>query len=339
MGNIPRLKIKTSFMKPKQVILLVVLFAYQIHFAQHTDIINSNRPSESMSAFAVGKKVIQLESGFNYLKEKHSILDYQTKGVFIDLTARYGFWKEQLEFIGEISYQNDKFTIDDETQKRSGLRNMNLGFKYLIYDPFKNAKEKKINVYSWKANHKNKFNWRQLVPAVSGYAAMGVNFKNIYNSEPDAISVISPKVMLITQNIIGNGFVVIGNVFMDKISTPRSSLGYIVTVTRAVNDRWSVFLENKGIKGDYYADGIFSGGVAYLMSDDLQVDASISSSYKDTPSIMYAGIGISWRSDVNYEDLFIRLKKEKKEESKMDKKMKKAKEKKKKRLDEVEVEK
>ena len=323
-------------MKPKQVFLLFFLFLYQIPFAQHTDIINSNRPSESMSAFSVGKKVIQLESGFNYLKEKHSLLDYNTKGVFIDLTARYGFWKEQLEFIGEISYQNDKFTINDETEKRSGLRNMNLGFKYLVYDPFKNAKEKEVNVYSWKANHQNKFNWRQLVPAVSGYAAMGVNFKNVYNSEPDNISVISPKVMLITQNIIGNGFVVIGNVFMDKITTPRSSLGYILTVTRAVNDRWSVFLENKGIKGDYYSDGIFSGGVAYLMSDDLQVDASISSSYKDTPSIMYAGIGISWRSDVNYEDFMLRLKKE---DDGSSKKGKSKKDKKKKRLDEVEVEK
>ena len=280
-----------------------------------------------------------MESGFNYLKEKHSILDYETKGVFIDLSARYGFWKEQLEFIGEISYQNDKFTINDETEKRSGLRNTTLGFKYLAYDPFKNAKEKEVNLYSWKANHQNKFNWRQLVPAVSGYAGMNLNFKNIYNSEPDNISVISPKVMLITQNIIGNGFVVIGNVFMDKITTPRSSLGYIVTVTRALNERWSAFLENKGIKGDYYSDGIFSGGAAYLMSDDLQVDASISSSYKNTPSIVYAGIGISWRSDVNYEDFLLRLKKDDKEESKMDKKKRKQSEKKKKRLDDVEVEK
>lgn len=322
-------------MKLKSILTTTFLFVVSFSFAQYTDIINSNRPSESMSAFAVGNKVIQLESGFNYLKEKHSILDYDTKGVFIDLAARYGFWKEQLEFIGEISYQNDKFTIDDETEKRSGLRNTTLGFKYLVYDPFKNAKEKKVNVYSWKANHQNKFNWRQLVPALSGYAGMSINFKNIYNSEPNTISVISPKVMLITQNIIGNGYVLIGNVFMDKISTPRSSLGYIVTVTRAVNDRWSVFLENKGIKGDYYSDGIFSAGGAYLMSDDMQVDVSISSSYKDTPSIMYAGIGISWRSDVNYDDLFLRLKKEddKKDKGKKDKK------KKKKRLDEVEVEK
>lgn len=322
-------------MKSKQALLLVFLFVSQIHFAQHTDIINSNRPSESMGAFSVGKRVIQFESGFNYLKENHSLLDYNTKGFFVDLAGRYGFWKEQLEFIGEISYQNDRFTINDESEKRSGLRNTTLGFKYLAYDPFKNAKEKEVNVYSWKANHQNKFNWRQLVPAVSGYAGMSINFKNIYNSEPNNISVISPKVMLITQNIIGSGYVVIGNVFMDKISTPRSSLGYIITVTRAFSERWSFFLENKGIKGDYYADGIFSGGAAYLLSDDIQLDAAVSSSYKNTPSIMYAGIGVSWRSDVNYEDFWNKLKKE----DDGSKKGKSKKEKKKKRLDEVEVEK
>ena len=99
---------------------------------------------------------------------------------------------------------------------------------------------------------------------------------------------------------------------------------------------FSLVGEQKGIKGDFYSDGIFSGGVAYLMSDNLQVDAAISSSYKNTPSIMYGGIGISWRSDVNYDDIFIRLKKEddgKKVKGKKDKN------KKKKRLDEVEVEK
>ncbi len=326
-------------MRLKSILVTAFLFVVPFSFAQYTDIINSNRPSESMGAFAVGNKVIQLESGLNYLREEHSLLNYETKGLFLDVAARYGFWKEQLEFIGEISYQNDTFTINNESEKRSGLRNTTLGFKYLAYDPFKNAKEKKPNLYSWKANHQNKFNWRQLIPAVSGYAGMNLNFKNAYNEEPNEISVISPKVMVITQHIIGSGYVVIGNVFMDKISTPRVTQGYIVTVTKAINDRWSAFIENKGLKSDYYADAIFSAGGAYLMADHLQVDVSVSTNYKNTPSVLYGGIGISWRSDINYEDILLREKKEKKEESKMDKKKKKAKEKNKKRLDEVEVEK
>ncbi len=316
-------------MKLQSVLLIAFLISVPKLFSQHTDIINSNRPSESMSAFAVGKKVIQVESGFSFLKEKHNLLDTKTNGFIVDVAGRYGFFKEQLEFIAEIGYQNDKFTTSDEVLKRSGLRTSNLGFKYLVYDPFKNQKEK-INVYSWKANHK--FNWKQFIPALSVYGGANLNFTNAYNSEPDNISIISPKVMLITQNIFGNGYVFITNIYMDKISTPRVSLNYLVTLTKGINDKWSVFFENKGIKSDYYADGIFSGGAAYLLTDDLQIDVSFSKNYKNTPSVMYGGFGISWRSDTNYKDVLIRSGKE-------DKKDKKGKDKdKKKRLDEVPVE-
>ena len=44
-----------------------------IHYGQHTDEINSNRPGESMSAFAVGKTVIQVETGVFGIQESHSL--------------------------------------------------------------------------------------------------------------------------------------------------------------------------------------------------------------------------------------------------------------------------
>jgi hypothetical protein len=145
-------------------------------FSQHTDVINSNRPSESQSAFAVGKNVIQVESGLNYLNDKHNVLDYHSTGVFLDFTARYGFIREQMEAIAEISYQKDKYQIENEEAfGRSGMRSMNMGLKYLFYDPYKNVKEE-VNLYSWKANHK--FKWSQFKPAVSFYAGMNLNFSN-----------------------------------------------------------------------------------------------------------------------------------------------------------------
>ena len=42
--------------------------------AQYTEVINSNRPGESVGAFAVGTGVIQLESGFFYEQRDHSLL-------------------------------------------------------------------------------------------------------------------------------------------------------------------------------------------------------------------------------------------------------------------------
>jgi hypothetical protein len=110
---------------------------------------------------------------------------------------------------------------------------------------------------------------------------------------------------------------------------------YVITLTKGFNEQWSGFIENKGIQSEYYADLIFRTGAAYLLSDNLQLDASISKNLKDTPSIFYCGIGISWRNTESYEDVVLKAPKDKgsKKKSKKDKE----KEKTKKRLDEVEL--
>ncbi|MBL7885730.1 MAG: transporter [Flavobacterium sp.] len=314
---------------------ILLILASISSFGQHTDVINSNRPSESQSAFAVGKNVIQVESGLNYINDKHNLLEYHSKGFFIDFTARYGFIKEQMEAIAEISYQMDKYQLeDDEPFKRTGMRSMNMGLKYLFYDPYKNVKEE-VNLYSWKANHK--FKWSQFKPAISAYAGANLNFSNPFYLRDEKPSYISPKVMLITQNVFGKGLVLITNTFMDKITTDYRQFGYIITLTKGLNDNWSVYFENKGIKSDYYSDGIFSAGGAFLMNKNFQVDFTISKNFKDTPSLFYGGFGLSWRSDTNYKEVKIKVEKEK---SKMDKKVEKEAKKnsKKKRVDEIKVE-
>lgn len=324
-------------MKLKFLFPVISLFIFENNYAQYTDEINSNRPGESMSAFAVGKTVIQVESGFNYLSEKHSLLGYKASGFGIDFTTRYGLFREQLEAVLDLTYQNDNYKTDLATTHRTGLKSSALGFKYLVYDPYK-FYEEKINIYSWKANHK--FNWRQFIPAVGVYAGMNLNFSsNQFISKEESLKNISPKVMLITQNIFGNNYVFVTNIYLDKLGTDFESLEYIITLTKAVNDNWSVFLENKGIKGDYYADAIFRGGAAYLVNKNLQLDASFSKNYKGTPAITYGGIGLSWRSDTKYKEVLIRTKKDDKKKDKSKKGKDKEKDKKKKRLDEVEIEK
>jgi hypothetical protein len=322
-------------MKLKLFILFISFFLFQNNYGQHTDVINSNRPGESMSGFSVGKTVIQIESGVSYVKEKHNLLDYDAKGLSFDFNTRYGFFKEQLEAVLEINYQNDNYVTDQFTKHRKGLKATTLGLKYLIYDPFKNYEEE-VNIYSWKANHK--FKWHQLVPVVSAYAGMNLNFSSnqfLYNNEE--LSRLSPKAMLITQNIFPGAWVFVTNIFVDKIGTNNQTLGYIVTLTKGFSDQWSGFIENKGLKGDYYADGLFSVGAAYLVNSNLQVDGFFTKNYKDTPSFTYAGFGVSWRSDTNYKDVMIRAPKKDKKKDKS--KKGKEKEKAKKRLDEVQVEK
>jgi len=141
-------------MKSIQVLFILIFgITSQITFGQFTDEINSNRPGKSMMAYAVGKKIIQTETGVTYVSEDHDLLEYQAKGFIGELAIRYGVWKEELEVIADIQYQSDKLTVGNFEEKRNGFKQLTLGAKYLIYDPFKNYVEKE-NIYSWKANKK-----------------------------------------------------------------------------------------------------------------------------------------------------------------------------------------
>lgn len=285
------------------LVLVISLFTNK-NQAQHTDEINSNRPGETMSAYAVGKSVIQVETGIYGINENHRLIGYDANGYGADLNLRYGFLMEKLEVIADLQYQKEDFVNAFDQYSKSNLKQTVLGAKYLIYDPYKNY-EKKINIYSWKANHA--FNWRQLIPAVSVFAGANFTLKNNpYAFSPEAM--ISPKVMLITQNHLGDGsWVFVTNIIADYITTDYPSYGYVLTLTKGLSRKWSAFVENQGYKSDFYSDIIMRGGAAFLLNKNMQIDASLSHNLKDTPSIFYGGVGFSWRYDTKHKDVLINL--------------------------------
>jgi len=309
--------------------IIIAVLTTTILNAQFTDVINSNRPGQSMAAFSVGKTVIQAEMGFYGSIEKHDLLGYEAKGVGSDLNLRYGAFLEQLEFNLDLQYQNDTYKTDFESYRRKSFKQTTLGAKYLIYDPNKNY-EKKVNVYSWKANHK--FSYRNLIPSVGIYAGLNVNLsKNEFSFPTDPK--ISPKAMLITQNQFGK-FVFVTNIIADKIGTDYPSYGYVLTLTRGFTPRWTGFIETQAYMSDFYADNVARGGAAFLIQENIQIDANLSVNFKNTPSHFVAGIGISWRFDDNYNEVMLRTPKDKSEKDKKGT-GKKEKDKSKKRVDEV----
>lgn len=315
----------------KKIFPLALLLSSALSHAQYTDQINSNRPGESMGGFSVGKTVMQVETGIYGIKEKHDVLNNKTKGLGLDLTLRYGAFLEQLEFIVDVQYQFDQFKDAIYTTNRNDFKQFTIGAKYLIYDPNKNYKPE-VNIYSWKANHK--FKWHNILPAVSIYAGANIVGKNNPYTFPD--DGLSPKVMVITHNRFGN-IVWVNNIIADKVTTDYPSYGLISTLTRAFSAKWSGFVEVQGYKSDFYSDGIFRLGAAHLLNDNMQLDASISTNFKDTPSILYGGVGFSWRFDADYRDILLPgdsdLEKGMNEKQKKDKKKKEKEDKK--RLDDV----
>lgn len=267
-------------------------------FCQYTDVINSNRPGVSRSAFSVGTNVAQVEVGpYIFKEERTPAASYEVSGFGIDFATRYGLLLEELELNIEGTYQNDTKTFlsnFSSEERRANFKFLAVGAKYLVFDPYKNAEEDKPNLYSWKANRQ--FKWKSLIPAVSVY--LGAN----YDTKPNpytfsGIEGFSPKVMIATQNNFSGGWVFVMNLIKDRIGTDQSDFQYILTLTHAFNPKWVIFGETQGIKSDFYADNLFRFGGAYLMGKDIQLDTAITFNTKDTPSVFSVNFGASYRLD------------------------------------------
>ena len=282
----------------KSTLILCLSLITTQAFSQYTDVINSNRPGVSRSAFSVGTNVAQLEVGPYIINEKRTPSTvFEVSGFGSDFAARYGLLFEELELNIEGTFQSDTktFTSNNSVKdKRANFKFLSVGAKYLVYDPYKNAGEEKPNLYSWDANHS--FKWKSLIPAVSVYLGANFDLKNNPYTAP-GIEGFSPKVMIATQNNFSGGWVFVMNLIKDRIGTEQSDFQYILTLTHSFNPKWVVFGETQGIKSDFYADNLFRFGGAYLWGKDFQLDTALTFNTKDTPSVFGVNFGMSYRLD------------------------------------------
>ncbi|MAL60026.1 MAG: phenol meta deg superfamily protein [Flavobacteriaceae bacterium] len=327
-------------------LLALLVFLPLSAISQYTDMINTNQPGGSQGAFAVGKKVLQFESGITLGQEKHNLLFTETNLFNWDYSIRYGLFKEELEVSLMGSFQRNKVTYSQGftgEDAYSNFKSNTLGAKYLLYDPYRKRDLEGPNLYSWKAN--NRFQWEDLIPAVSIYA--GANFDFADNPFlPYQESTISPKVVLSTQNNFVGSLVLVTNIFADRITTDFPTYGYIVTLTHATNRYFSIFVENQGFKSDFYSDQLIRAGAAVLIYEDLHLDVSLTKGFKDTPSVFYGRVGVAYRFDMHGDDEFLEekgkagraLKRAEKDKNKALKKaLKEKKKNKKKRKDSFEI--
>ncbi|WP_411030902.1 transporter [Spongiimicrobium sp. 3-5] len=287
--------------KIKQLLILVLFTAPFFGFCQYTDVINSNRPGLSVSAYAVGRNVFQIEFGGLYEQQDHNQLNTESNILGADFSLRYGLLFEALELNWEGTFQNQNITFTNlgTEDSRTDFSRNRIGLKFLVYDPFKNPEANKPNLYSWRAN--NLFQLKNLIPAVSVYAGANIVLGDnpFYVGDPT----ISPRVMVATQSRLTPKFVLISNIAYDRIGTDFPEWSYLISLSHAFrNPKWSVFVENQGVKSDRYSDILLRSGVAHLISEKLQVDLNLGANFKNSPSRIFVSSGFSYRFDMHKDD-------------------------------------
>ncbi|MFK7810990.1 MAG: transporter [Maribacter sp.] len=284
--------------KLQKLLFLVLIILPLIGFSQYTDVINSNRPGLSVSAYSVGKNVIQLETGLRYEQSDHSLLNTQANLWGADLSLRYGLLFEALEINYEGTFQNKNTTFSNTGLENSfwNFSRNRLGLKFLVYDRYKDPERNKPNIRSWRAN--NVFQLKNLIPSVSVYGGATFNLGDnpFYLGDPT----VSYRAMVATQSRLTPRFVLISNIAYDRISSVFPEFSYLVSISYAFrNPKWSTFVENQGIKSDRYSDVLLRAGVVHLLSEDLQVDVNMGASFKNTPSRIFISAGMSYRFDLH----------------------------------------
>lgn len=285
----------------KKIIFLVVLFyGFLNSTAQYTKIINSKRPGFSESPYGVGTKIFQLETG-GFYQNNYGINDtFLTKNSFGgDLFLRYSNFLEKIEINLDTRYQRDSRVFNNVLSNNSytisGFSRLTLGVKYLVYNSVYADKSKEI--HSWKKRHA--FDWKRLIPSVGVYAGWNSNFLTKEFKAPG----MSFKGAVLLQNDINERFVILTNLVVDNIMQDNLQYSYILTSTLAVTEKWSIFGEHQGIfsklKDTEYQ---FGGGLAYLFTDNIQLDISGRTSLiNNNFSTYYLSLGGSWRLD-NHKD-------------------------------------
>lgn len=286
----------------RYIVLAFILFLPFLGLSQYTDVINSNRPGLSVSAYAVGRNVLQVEAGVFFEQNDHALLNTQSNIWGSDFSLRYGLFFEQLEINYEGSYQaqNLTFTEFEQSNKLSDFSRNRIGLKYLIYDRYKSEERSKPNLYSWRAN--NVFQLKNLIPSVSLYGGATFNLGGnpFYVGDPT----VSYRAMIATQSKLTPRFVLITNVAYDRITSDYPELNYLISLSHGFrNPKWSAFTEYQGINSDRYSDQLIRGGVAYLLSDNLQVDLNLGASFKNSPSRIFMTVGGSYRFDFHSDKL------------------------------------
>lgn len=291
---------------------LFFVLIWTIASGQYTSIINSNRPGLTQGAYSVGPGVYQLEFGTSYRQDKFlSLAQAKSKGAGFTLDLRTGLILQNLELIYRVDYHNDQLTFNNVSgllrYNRKGTKRNTVGFKLLLFDPFRNTDWYKVNTKSYKANKGIRF--IDLLPALSVYFGSELSFGNIYPyGEPFSPifnlktpelkqNEISGELMLITQNHFLNNFVLVTNWGRRYLGSAYEQNYMSSSLMIPIKKRLMSFVEQVSVKSQLSSDISLTVGAVYLINENIQVDTFLSQTLKDTPAMFSAGIGVSYRID------------------------------------------
>lgn len=249
---------------PGIVLLLFIFFVPFMSYGQFNETIRTGRPGQAIGPFTVGKNVLQLQQGIDYV----SVDDiYDVRSFISNNVIRFGT-SETFELSALIDYQFDKTTIDNNEIKQNGLSNLHLGFRVHLSEQ------------------------KGLLPA-TGFQ-MRLKIPNI--SKEFGNEYIAPAMVLITNWSLAKNYGLGANWILSYSGNDAIPTGkYIVNFGFPIHNNLSGFLENYGQIKETNFETRFDSGFAYLINNNCQIDLSFGYGSNHQVTDYFVSAGVSWR--------------------------------------------
>lgn len=258
----------------KKILIIIGIFIgfSQISYAQYGESIRTGRPGQSVGAFSVGSKTLQLQTGLTYGYYKDEENDFENQYLSETAILRYGL-NELFEISTVWQYTYNGLNDIDLGE---GISASQLGLRFHITDgdggflPITAFQYRiRLNALSsdFKASH------------ISSKALLAFVYK------------LSSKLTLISN---------LGLAWNGNNSTPKGV--YTLSLNFPITDKIGGFVESYGQLVNNDLDTGIDTGIGYLINNHLQLDisAGINTIEKDLKDY-FIDLGVSWRFPLDKE--------------------------------------
>lgn len=236
--------------------------------AQFNETIRTGRPGQSIGPFAVGRNVLQIQSGLDFFGAEHLTPQTSSDGFVSNNVIRFGITR-RLEVSSLIDYRSETVMPPSMVQETMGLSAFDLGGRYLLYE-----------------GHGTKLS-----------IGLQVRFRLPVLSDDYQIDHVAPRFTLATSQQLTKTLTLFTNWggSWDGISNRMSGF-YTVNISFPIAGKFGGFIESYGGLTDNDFDNRFDTGVAFMMNNNLQLDVFGGPGFNDGVRDFFVSIGFSWRA-------------------------------------------
>lgn len=239
---------------------------YTAH-AQFNETIRTGRPGQAIGPYSVGRSVFQTQTGFDAGGSANNSSDANSHYILPNTVFRFGITKH-FELNTSLSYSNNRYNLHDSSYSTNGLSTATVGTR--------------INLYEGKNS----------IPAVG----LQIVFKLPVLSHDYNPKYIAPRILFIAGQKLTDKVSYVINIGPEWNGNDAKPTGvYVANLTYSFSPKWGTFLENYGSFTNNHFENRWDTGLAWLVNENLQLDAygGVGDNYGTTD--YFGSVGISWR--------------------------------------------